>query len=167
VPNSKLLINCTHGSHRETARKILAEAGVNPNRLAFAESRNEEYFRCYNQIDIALDPFPFGGGTTTCDALWMGVPVVTLSGNTAVGRGGRSILSNMGLLELIASTPNEYVQIAVDLAGRLDRMDSLRRGMRARLQGSPLMDARQFARDMESAYRQMWRIWCQRPLATV
>ena len=75
-----------------------------------------KYFQLYQSIDIALDPFPFGGGTTTCNALWMGVPVVSLAGKTAVGRGGLSILSNVGLPELVAKNPEEYVRIAVDLA---------------------------------------------------
>jgi len=87
----------------------------------------------------------------------MGVAVVSLSGKTAVGRGGRSILSNLGLPELVAFTPDQYVQIAADLARDADRMDDLRRGMRTRMLASPLMDAPQFARDVEAAYRQMWR----------
>jgi len=165
LPNSKILIYSPRGSHRETARKILADSGVDSNRLLFSESRQLEYFQRYNQIDIALDPFPFGGGTTTCDALWMGVPVITLWGKTAVGRGGGSILSNLGLERLIAPSPEKYVQIAVDLASDLDQMKSLRQNMRARMLASPLMDAESFTRDMESAYRQMWRNWCESPSA--
>ncbi|HMD54934.1 MAG TPA: hypothetical protein VKJ65_10330, partial [Phycisphaerae bacterium] len=111
----------------------------------------------YNQIDIGLDTFPCGGGITTCDSLFMGVPVVSLSGRTAVGRGGRSILSNVGLPELIAQTPEEYKKIAVELAGDTARLAELRKTLRSRLQGSPLMDAKGFERDMEAAYRRMWR----------
>jgi predicted O-linked N-acetylglucosamine transferase (SPINDLY family) len=88
--------------------------------------------------------------------------VVTLSGKTAVGRGGRSILSNVGLPELIAFTPEQYLTIAVELAGDLPRLSSLRSSLRERMQRSPLMDARQFARDIEAAYRRMWRTWCER-----
>jgi predicted O-linked N-acetylglucosamine transferase (SPINDLY family) len=91
----------------------------------------------------------------------MGVPVVTLAGRTAVGRGGVSILANVGLPELIAQTPQQYVQIATDLAGDLPRLGELRRTLRARMQASPLMDAPRFARNIEAAYRQMWRNWCQ------
>ncbi|MGA3068547.1 MAG: hypothetical protein ABSF29_17025, partial [Tepidisphaeraceae bacterium] len=95
-PNSKLLVYTVPGHHRDSARSLLASAGVDPSRLLFSDSRGADYFLTYNRIDIALDPFPFNGGTTTCDALWMGVPVITLGGPTAVGRGGVSILSNIG-----------------------------------------------------------------------
>ena len=81
----------------------------------------------YQRIDIALDPFPYTGGITTCDALWMGVPVVSLSGRTAVGRGGRSILSNIGLPDLIAYTREEYVRVVTELAGDLPRLSALSR----------------------------------------
>jgi predicted O-linked N-acetylglucosamine transferase (SPINDLY family) len=90
----------------------------------------------------------------------MGVPVVTLAGRTGVGRGGVSILANVGLPELIAQTPQQYVQIATDLARDLPRLAELRRTLRARMQASPLMDAPRFARNIEAAYRQMWRNWC-------
>jgi predicted O-linked N-acetylglucosamine transferase (SPINDLY family) len=90
----------------------------------------------------------------------MGVPVVSLVGRTAVGRGGASILTNVGLPELIAQTPQQYVQIATDLAMDLPRLAELRRTLRARMQASPLMDAPRFARNIEAAYRQMWRNWC-------
>ena len=120
-----------------------------------------DYFALYRQIDIGLDPFPCNGGTTTCDALWMGVPVVTLAGRTAVGRGGVSVLRNVGLPELIAETPEQYVQIAAALAGDLPRLAELRRTLRERMRASPLMDAPRFARNVEAAYRQMWRKWCE------
>ena len=110
--------------------------------------------------DIGLDPFPCNGGTTTCDALWMGVPVVTLAGRTAVGRGGVSILSNLGLPELIAQTPQQYIQIASDLPMDAARLGELRRTLRQRMRASPLMNAPRFARNVELAYRQMWRDWC-------
>jgi predicted O-linked N-acetylglucosamine transferase (SPINDLY family) len=97
------------------------------------------------------------------DDSWMDVPVVTLSGQTAVGRGGRSILSNLGLPELIAFTPDQYVQIATDLARDRDRLIELRSTMRARMLASPLMDAPQFARNIEAAYRRMWQTWCTLP----
>src|SRR5208337_4322502 len=100
-----------------------------------------EYLRIYEHIDVALDPFPYGGGTTTCDALWMGVPVVSLAGETAVGRGGLSILSNIGLPELVARDPEEYVRIAAELARDLPRLSNLRATLRQRMQSSPLMNA--------------------------
>ena len=119
----------------------------------------EKYLATYAAIDVALDPFPYGGGTTTCDALWMGVPVVTLRGHTAVGRAGLSVLSNVGLTDLVAETVEDYVSIAAALAGDLPRLAALRAGMRARMQSSPLMDAARFAADVESAYRRAWRTW--------
>ncbi len=121
-----------------------------------------EYFNVYQRIDVALDPFPYGGGTTTCDALWMGVPVVSLAGQTAVGRGGLSILSNLGLPELVAHDAEQYVRIAEGLANDLPRLSNLRATLRQRMQDSPLMDAPRFARNVEAAYREMWRHWCVR-----
>ena len=119
------------------------------------------YLELYQQVDIALDTFPYGGGTTTCDAApRMGVPVVSLTGNTAVGRGGLSILSNLGLSELVAHSEEEYVQIARELAGNLPRLGNLRSTLRQQMERSPLMDAPRFARSIEAAYRQMWRKWC-------
>src|ERR1700678_1062337 len=106
----------------------------------------EEYYRQYHRIDVALDPFPYGGGTTTCDALWMGVPVVSLAGQTAVGRGGLSILSNVGLADWVAYDGEQYVRIATELAGDLERFSELRATLRDRMQGSALMNAPRFAR---------------------
>ncbi len=119
-----------------------------------------QYVATYGRIDIALDPLPWGGGITTCDALWMGVPVVSLVGQTAVGRGGKSILSNIGLSELAARRPRQYVQTAIALAESPDRLAELRGNLRHRMLTSPLMNARKFARQVENAYREMWRRWC-------
>jgi protein O-GlcNAc transferase len=147
-------------THLDDLLNRLEHAGIAKSRLHFVGKQPKTaYMQTYSRIDIALDPFPYGGGITTCDALWMGVPVVTLSGQTAVGRGARSILSNLGLTKFIAFTPDQYVQIAVDLAKDWPRLDDLRHGMRARMLASPLMDAEGFARDIEAAYREMWRKW--------
>jgi predicted O-linked N-acetylglucosamine transferase (SPINDLY family) len=108
---------------------------------------------------VALDPFPYGGGTTTCDALVMGVPVVSLAGETAVGRAGKSIPSNAGLAELVAREVGDYERMAVELAQDLVRLGRLRGGLRDRVQRSPLMDKRRFARNVEQAYETMWRIY--------
>src|SRR5262249_27127579 len=114
----------------------------------------------YNQIDIALDPYPYGGGTTTCDAIYMGVPVITLTGQTAVSRAGSSILHNLGFPQWIATSNAQYVQIATDLASDLSLLSQLRSTLRPRMMSSPLTDAPAFARDFESALRQMWTQWC-------
>ena len=117
VPGSRLLLHAHAGSHRDRVRAFLAEQGISAERVAFVDFLpTAEYFGVYQQIDVALDPFPYGGGTTTCDALWMGVPVVSLAGQTAVGRGGLSILSNLGLPELVAHDSEQYVRIAAELA---------------------------------------------------
>jgi predicted O-linked N-acetylglucosamine transferase (SPINDLY family) len=161
LPDARMVIHSRAGAHLNRAVRRFEELGINRDRLRFAGWQPwTDYLATYSQIDIALDPLPHGGGITTCDALWMGVPVVSLSGQTAAGRGGRSILCNLGLPELVAFTSEQYLQIAVDLARDVERLDHLRRGIRARMLASPLMDAPQFARDVEAAYRQMWRRWC-------
>jgi predicted O-linked N-acetylglucosamine transferase (SPINDLY family) len=160
VPGSRLFLHARAGSHRERVCTFLAEQGLSAERLVFVDLLPlQEYFHVYRQIDVALDPFPYGGGTTTCDALWMGVPVVSLAGKTAVGRGGLSILSNLGLPELVAHDAGQYVRIAAELAQDLPRLSALRASLRQRMQASPLMDAPRFARNVEAAYREMWRRW--------
>ena len=164
VPNSRLIIYAISGSHRDRTRDFFNTLAIDPSRIEFVDSQPmREYLQTYNRIDISLDPFPYVGGTTTCDSLWMGVPVVTFSGRTAISRGGVSILSNIGLPEFIARTPDQYIQIAVDLAGNPSRRAELRRTMRDRMQSSRLMNASAFVADLENAYRQMWRAWCARP----
>ena len=114
----------------------------------------------YRDVDIALDTFPYNGTTTTCEALSMGVPVVTLAGVRHAARVGVSILNGAGLAEMVAADENEYIDIAVRLAQNRERLARLREGMRERLKASPLCDATSFARDFEEACRQMWREWC-------
>ena len=161
VPQSRLVLHAPAGSCRQRVVSGMEQCGIEAQRIRFVEKKPaNEYFGQYHDIDIALDPFPYGGGTTTCDALWMGVPVVSLAGQTAVGRGGLSILSNIGLPELVGHTAEEYIQIAVNLAGDLPRLAELRGTLRQRMQASPLMDAPRFACNMEAAYRTMWRKWC-------
>jgi predicted O-linked N-acetylglucosamine transferase (SPINDLY family) len=161
VEGSKLLIHARPGAHRERVWEFFAEKDVARARIEFADqSPMLDYFKLYHQIDIALDPFPFGGGTTTCDALWMGVPVISLAGETAVGRGGLSILSNVDLSELVARSPEEYIGIAQACATDLPRLAALRAELRERMCRSPLMDGQRFAGHVEAAYREMWRRWC-------
>jgi protein O-GlcNAc transferase len=158
VPESQLLLHANEGSHRQRVADRLGEHGIDPGRVRFAGfMAAQEYFALYRQIDIALDTFPYGGGTTTCDALWMGVPVISLAGKTGVGRGGVSILSNLGLGELVADSPQMYVRIAEELGKDQDRLSNLRSTLRQRMEKSALMDAPGFARDVEAAYREMWR----------
>jgi predicted O-linked N-acetylglucosamine transferase (SPINDLY family) len=161
VPGSRLLLHANTGSHRGRVHRFFAAGGVEPDRVEFVGYMPfANYCLLYQQIDIGLDPFPYNGGATTCDALWMGVPVVSLAGTNAVSRAGLSILTNVGLAELVARTPAEYVSIAARLAGDLPRLAALRAGLRERMQASPLTDAPRFARNVEAAYRDMWRRWC-------
>ena len=150
VPASRLIIS---SPSRSTDQLAIDQLRVDPARLTFVRFQKiEDYLKVYNKIDVALDPFPYAGGTTTCDAVYMGVPVVTLAGKTSVGRGGVSILSNLGLQQLIAETPERYIEIATSVPRVSD--------LRGRMVASRLMDAERFARDFESALRQMWRDWC-------
>jgi protein O-GlcNAc transferase len=113
----------------------------------------------YGRIDLALDTFPYNGTTTTCEAMWMGVPVITVRGESHMGRVGESLLSNVGLAELIAGSLDEYIELAVRLANDRPRLAELRRSMRQRMRASPLMDGPSLARRIETAYRVMWRAW--------
>jgi predicted O-linked N-acetylglucosamine transferase (SPINDLY family) len=164
VPASHLLLHAYPGSHCDRVRQGLARHGVAPERVAFVDFLpTDQYFQLYQRIDVALDPFPYGGGTTSCDALWMGVPLVTLIGRTGVGRGGLSILSNLGLAELAAPNPEQYLQIAARLATDRSRLADLRATLRERMQHSPLMNAPRFAHHLETAYRHIWHQWCATP----
>jgi len=163
VPASRLLLltGRPNDENPEMAERF-ARLGVAAGRILFRSKRpREAYLRIYGEIDIGLDTFPYNGHTTSCDAFWMGVPVITMVGHTSVGRAGASLLRNLGLGELVARTPQQFLQIAADLAGDLPRLAELRRGMRHRMRTSPLMDYQGYARQVESAYRQMWRAWCE------
>jgi predicted O-linked N-acetylglucosamine transferase (SPINDLY family) len=162
VPDSRLLIVSDLDSVRDEVLSRFAGKGVAPERI---ELRGFQPFRDYMALheaaDVIVDTFPYTGGTTTCHALWMGVPVVSLVGDSAPARGGASILGAVGLDELVAATPEEYLSIASALASDLGRLSALRLGMRARMSASPLLDAARFTYNLEQAYRSMWRQWCQ------
>jgi protein O-GlcNAc transferase len=165
IPSSRLIIKSRglgEESVRERINQSFASRGMQADRLEIRghEPNIVSHLAAYNQVDIALDTFPYHGTATTCEALWMGVPVVSLAGLTHVSRVGVSLLNSVGLPELIAQTPQQYVEIAVGLARDLPRLADLRRNLRPRMQASRLMDAPRFARDVEAAYRQMWRTWC-------
>jgi predicted O-linked N-acetylglucosamine transferase (SPINDLY family) len=162
VPDSRLLMVCPPGQTAERTRRFFAAHGVDPTRLElFAPGPWNTYVQLFGNIDIALDSFPFNGMTTTCHALWMGVPVVTLAGTHPISRTGLSLLHTVGLPEFAAANEVEYLEIAAKWAMDLDRLEELRSSLRARIQASPLMDARRFARNIEAAYRRLWRQWCE------
>ncbi len=161
VPGARLVLHSDRSSHLHSIQGKLTELGLDPARVEFVAKRPlDAYFAAHNEFDIALDPFPHNGGTTTCDALYMGVPVVTLVGEHAVNRAGLSLLATVGLDELAAESIDGYVELATSLAHDLPRLAELRRTLRPRMQASPLMDAAGFVRDLEAAYRWMWRRWC-------
>ena len=161
IPNSRMLIHSQPGSHLDRVRAIFSGAGVGADRLEFFGFLTaEQYWLQYHRIDITLDTLPYAGGTTTCDSLWMGAPVVTLAGRTAVGRAGASILSNAEFAELVAPSPQRYVEITAWMSADIGRLASLRAELRDRLRQSPLMDSAAFTRNVEQALRQLWRDWC-------
>ena len=142
VADSRLLILAPAGRHRDHATAVLAEHGVDRPRIQWLDRcPRPQYLQLYYLIDICLDTFPYNGHTTSLDATWMGVPVVTRIGETIVGRAGWSQLSNLNLTELAAQTDEQFVSIAANLAGDIPRLAELRRTLRGRMAGSPLMDA--------------------------
>ncbi len=164
VPGSRLVLKF-HGlgvpSLQRTVCRAFAEFGIDAGRLELLgkdESQAQHLLR-YHLIDIALDPFPYSGTTTTCDALWMGVPVITLAGQVHATRVGVSQLSSLGHADLIAGSEDQYVEIARKLATDLDRLDAIRNGLRRRMAESPLMDYARFTHNLENAYREMWKKW--------
>lgn len=163
VPDSQLVLLTGEGSHRQHTLDVLQQAGVGPERVRFVgKLPRPQYLELCQQIDIGLDTFPYTGQTTSLDAFWLGVPVVTLVGETVVARAGLSLLENLGLPELIAHDADEYVRIAQELSEDLPRLQEFRQTLRSRLEASSLMDAPRFARNVETAYRQMWRRYCER-----
>ena len=162
VPDSHLLLLCPDGDCRDRVGRFFAERGVAGARLEWVEFLPwDQYVQLFGRIDLALDPFPGNGMTTTLHSLWMGVPVVLLAGETPLARAGESLLSTAGLPELVATSVDEYVQIAAALARDRARLESLRATLRGRLRESPLLDAPRFARNLEVAFRGMWRRWCE------
>jgi predicted O-linked N-acetylglucosamine transferase (SPINDLY family) len=162
LPISKLLMHAPAGGHRDRLLQFFQSRGINADRLEFIDRvAPDTYLQTYHRIDIALDPTPYAGGTTTCDALWMGVPVITLAGRLPIARAGVSILSSAGLTEWIARTSEEYVELAVSLAADLPELAVIRSTLRQKLQHSNLMDVVGYARSIETAYRTMWRRWCR------
>ena len=142
----------------------MAAAGIGPERLVFhiGDEALAAHLGVLGAIDIALDPFPFNGSTTTYEALWMGVPVVTLKGRRFVGRVGEALLARVGLDDLVARDEAAYVETVLALAADAGRRAALRSGLRRRLRASALLDAPAHARSIEAAYRGLWRRWVNR-----
>ena len=164
VPSSRLVLKnwCLDNDRMKTFMlEAFARCGATIGQVELwnPNTSNVDHLNCYNSIDIGLDPFPYNGTTTTCDALWMGVPVITLAGVSHVGRVGVSQMSNLGLQELIARDTDHYVDIAVALATDVPRLAALRGGMRVRVSASPLIDAPRLTKNLEAAYDNMWSVY--------
>jgi len=164
VPNSHLLIKTRAMSDpptRQRLAKTLERLGISPDRIEMSPFSNSysEHLATYGRLDIALDCFPYNGTATTCEALWMGVPVMSLTGRSHVSRVSASILAQVGLGHLAAETQEEVVAAAVELASDVQGLRDLRSTMRDRLNASSLMDMAGFVRRLEEAYRQAWQAW--------
>jgi predicted O-linked N-acetylglucosamine transferase (SPINDLY family) len=164
LPDARLRLKFQTRYRSEDLRlRILSALGADPDRLEFlwGEEPIAGHLAYYYDVDIALDTFPFTGCTTTFEALWMGVPVVSLKGDTMVSSLSASFLKPAGLGDLIASTPDDYLAIAEKLARDPARRTALRLGLRSRLLASPICDGRARARQLERVYRAVWRRWCR------
>jgi protein O-GlcNAc transferase len=170
-PGSRLLLRYSMPRNSAAWKAVLAtlaDAGIAANRVTIAGSAPyAEVLAAYGRADIALDPFPYSGTMTTLEALWMGVPVVALRGDTIAGRQSAALLTVAGLGELVAEDEESYVEIATGLAADPGRLAEIRTGMRSRLRASPLLDVAGFTRGLESAYRMMWRDFCAKEIEKV
>jgi predicted O-linked N-acetylglucosamine transferase (SPINDLY family) len=163
--DSRLILKAKAFAHEKIRARYLQafhEQGISPERLdllGLIPGRGN-HLATYSRIDIGLDPFPYNGTTTTCEALWMGVPVIGLLGDRHAGRVGASILHHVGLPELVAASEDDYVERACSLAADRQRLGMLRETLRPMMRASRLMDTGQFTQSLENAYREMWMDWC-------
>jgi len=163
TPGSRLLLLDAFGHGGEDVIARFVAYGIQREQLVVMPRQpRQKYFELFAQIDIALDPFPYNGGVTTCDTLWMGVPVITRAGQSYASRQGVSLLSNLGLPELIARSDEDYIAIATSLAHDPIQLAGMRTSLREKMKRSPICDAARFVSDLAEAYRRMWRQWCLR-----
>ncbi len=165
LPNARLLMKARQFKDDtvcEQTRLLFQEQGVNAEQLEFVSQipSYTAHLNLYNRVDIALDTFPYNGTTTTCEALWMGVPVVTLAGESHRSRVGASILNNIGLDELITDNVDAYVTKVLALAGDVEVLAKLNATIRDKMQHSSLTNAEQFTRSLEETYKEVWKKWC-------
>jgi predicted O-linked N-acetylglucosamine transferase (SPINDLY family) len=164
VPNARLLLkwgSLDDGAVRQRLTEAFDREDIATDRLILrGGSPHTEMLAEYGDIDIALDPFPFSGGLTSCEALWMGVPVVTLPGDRAISRQTAGFLTVLGLSNLAATTPAAYVIAAKNLAADIGRLKELRLGLRPHMAHSALCDGASYTRNVETAFRTMWETWC-------
>ena len=173
VPGSRLLVKTqtlADPAVQQAIRRRLAEGGIAEDRveLIAQASTRAEHLALYGRVHVALDSIPYNGTTTTCEALWMGVPVVALLGDRHASRVSASLLSAAGHPEWVAGDADGFVRIAAALAGDLPRLASIRASLRDELRASPLLDSAAYAQRFHAAIRECWRTWCasQRPAGT-
>jgi predicted O-linked N-acetylglucosamine transferase (SPINDLY family) len=143
-------------------RDLFSAHEINDDRIIFSGfSPRHDLLAAYRDVDIGLDPYPYTGGTTTLEALWMGIPVVTLLGNHFVSRITATLLTNAGLKDCVTNNEEQYIAKAVSLASDLPRLGTLRQGLRSQLLNSVLCDGPGFTANLEAAYLRMWEAWCQ------
>ncbi len=165
VPDSQLVLKSESLDDPKTRERLIdsfAKNGVARDRLELISwlPNRTDHMALYSRIDIGLDPFPYNGTTTTCEALWMGVPVICMRGDRHASRVSASILQHAGLPECIADSEEELVQLACRLAGDTKQLAELRNSLRSKMQESDLINLPQFTRDLEQVYRQIWSDWC-------
>lgn len=167
VPKSRLIMCVPESEARDQVNLIFGRLRIEAERISFfPQLSHEDFWRLHAEVDIALDPFPFGGGTTTCETLWLGVPVVTVTGRNGgdfeprfASRMGYAFLKNIGLPDLACESMEDYTGTAVSLANSPERLSVLRRTLRPRMVSAPLTDERRFVFEMEAAFRAMWQDW--------
>ena len=169
VPGARIALQYQGLQDPSVCRRYLGlfeGAGVDPSRVELLPPTDYgDYLAAYGEVDIMLDPFPFGGGITTCDALWMGVPVVICPGETFASRHSLSHLASAGLTETVATSTDAYVELALALAGDLPRLAALRAELRDRVRSSPLCDGERFAANLMPVLRDLWQAWCRAPVS--
>jgi predicted O-linked N-acetylglucosamine transferase (SPINDLY family) len=164
LPTARLMmLTVSEGTVRARLAQAFADHGIDPERLELiARLPFDQFLEAHQRADIALDPFPFNGTTTTCQTLWMGVPLITLAGRSHVSRVGVSMLSNLGLQRLVACDEAQYVSLAVTLAQDREDLTELRAGLRQRMLSSPNTDGARLTRFLEAEYAKMWKDYCSR-----
>jgi len=165
VPNSRMVIKCKPFAcemiRRHLQKRMQAE-GIDPSRLDLFSliPMNHDHLQAYGLMDISLDTFPYAGTTTTCEALWMGVPVITLTGDNHAHNVGSTILKQVGHEELIAHTKKDYIASAVSLASDVQQLQSIRSGLRDKMRQSYLCNSQDFTRNLENTYKLIWHKHC-------
>jgi predicted O-linked N-acetylglucosamine transferase (SPINDLY family) len=164
LPDAQLsMFTVPAGRTRERVVREFALQGIDGGRLELIPKLPfQQFLAAHSRVDVALDPFPFNGTTTTCQTLWMGVPIVTLAGKSHVSRVGVTMLSSVGLEQCVAADENDYVRRAVALASNPLRLQEMRGGLRERMVSSPLTNGERLTRFLEDGYAKMWEDYCHK-----